>query len=340
MKFKTLLLVMTPLSFLTAYSFFKKEPSNSKKAIDFINSLNTSQKEKALFPFYHLSPHEWSFLPASTSYPDGVAMKDLDTVQKQKLNILLQAYLSTNGYTRTKNIMDLEYILKELQPNNTSRIPENYYIAIYGYPHQDSTWGWSFLGHHVALNFTVVKDKIAFAPFFFGANPVEIKEGSKKGTRVIKEEEDIAFELINTFTPEQMNKALIQSEPYTEIVTSNSTLVAPLPDAGISMKELTAGQNAILEKLLAAYLSSMPDDLAAMRLKKIKTEDLNSIHFGWAGSLMKSKPHYYRIQGKTFMVEFDNIQNSANHIHTVWRDFNGDFGRDLLSEHYKYSQHH
>jgi hypothetical protein len=328
------------MALMTAFAFYKHEPSNSDKALAFINSLNAAQKQKALLPFYHLSPHEWSFLPATTSYPDGVAMKDMDTVQKQKLSILLQAYLSTKGYTRTNNIMDLEYILKGLQPNNTSRIPENYYIAIYGTPHQDSTWGWSFLGHHVALNFTVVKDKIAFAPFFFGANPAEIKEGTKKGTRVIKEEEDIAFELINTFTKAQLIKAIIQSEPFSEIVTSNATLVAPLPAAGISIKEFTAGQKNILDKLLAAYLSSMPEELAAMRLDKIQKEDLNAIHFGWAGALIKNKPHYYRIQGKTFLVEFDNIQNNANHIHTVWRDFDGDFGRDLLREHYKNSHHH
>ena len=325
---------------MTIFSFDKQKPTNANKAIDFIHSLNAGQKKKLLIPFYNLSGHNWHFIPASQSNPDGVAMKDLDATQKQKLQTLLQAYLSSKGYTRTKNIMDLEYILKELNPTQTSRIPENYFVAIYGTPHKDSAWGWSFQGHHVVLNFTVVKNKIAFAPFFFGSNPAEIKEGPKKGTSVIKEEEDIAFDLVNTFSKEQLQKAIIQLKAFEEIVTVNATKVAPLPEAGISVKELTVGQKIILNKLIAVYLSSMPNELAAIRLKKIKREDLNAIHFGWAGATKKGEGHYYRIQGKTFLVEFDNTQNNANHIHTVWRDFNGDFGRDLLNEHYKTAHQH
>jgi hypothetical protein len=74
-------------------------------------------------------------------------------------------------------------------------------------------------------------------------------------------------------------------------------------------------------------------------MNNIRAEEFNAIRFGWAGSTKAGKPHYYRIQGKSFLVEFDNVQNGANHIHTVWRDFNGDFGRDLIKEHYEHSHH-
>jgi len=89
--------------------------------------------------------------------------------------------------------------------------------------------------------------------------------------------------------------------------------------------------------LLKAYLSAMPDSIAVARFNRIQSEERDMIRFGWAGSTKKGEPHYYRIQGKTFLVEFDNTQNNANHIHLVWRDFEGDFGRDLLLEHYFHS---
>ncbi len=309
--------------------------SNVEKATAFIDSLTAEQKKKATFPFYGMTPHEWSFLPASTTFPDGIAVKDLEQKQKERLFELMQAYLSSTGYQKTRTIMDLENVLRELNPTNPSRIPENYFIAIYGVPDEKGIWGWSFQGHHVVLNFTVVNDAIAFAPFFFGANPAEIKDGLRKGTRPMAYEEDFAFDLMNAFTAEQKQTAVFQSASYAEIVTGSATQVAPLPAVGIAAKDFSTEQKAILKKLLAAILSSMPDKLAAMRLAKIQTEDFGSIRFGWAGKTNKADPHYYRIQGKSFLVEFDNV--TGNHIHLVWRDFDGDFGRDLLLEHYKTS---
>jgi hypothetical protein len=252
----------------------------------------------------------------------------------------MKGYLSETGFDRTRAIMDLEYVLKEMQPTSTNRIIENYYIAFYGTPHQDSIWGWAFQGHHVVLNFTVVKDKVAFAPFFFGSNPAEIKEGPSQGYRVIAAEEDIAYSLLNSFSAEQRAKAVFQENPFIEIVTFTATQVAPLPPVGITVREMNGVQKNLLNLLLTAYLSAMPDDLAAARLGNIQSEDFEDVRFGWAGGLKKGEPHYYRIQGKTFLVEFDNTQNNANHIHEVWRDFNGDFGRDLLLEHYEHEHHH
>ena len=337
MKFTFLNKIMLAAFVVTAVSFFQKSASHADKANAFINSLNADQKKNAVLSFYGLSGHEWAFIPAYSSHPAGIALKDLDSLQQQKANELLRSYLSAKGYNKTKSIMDLEYILRVLEPNNPARIPGNYFIAIYGTPNEDSTWGWSFEGHHVVLNFTVVKDQIAFAPFFLGANPGEVMDGPQKGTRILHEEEDIAYELMNSFTPEQKLKAIFQSDAFAEIVTSNAVSVRPLPEVGIALAECSHEQKAIMNKLLIAYLSSMPDDLANMRFKRIQSEDLNDIHFGWAGSLTKHEPHYYRIEAKTFMIEFDNTQNHANHIHTVWRDFNGDFGKDLLKEHYQHS---
>ncbi|HSF90494.1 MAG TPA: DUF3500 domain-containing protein [Saprospiraceae bacterium] len=306
----------------------------------FIQSLRPEQMAKAVLPFYGLAPHEWSFYPASLVFPNGVAVKDLDSVQQNLLYTFMKGYLSQDGYDRTRAIMDLENVLHVLQPANPHRIPDNYFMAIYGTPHADSTWGWSFQGHHVVLNFTIVKEMIAYTPFFFGSNPAEIKEGPSQGFRAISAEEDIAYSLINSLSAEQLKKAVFQTEPFIEIVTFMASQVSLLPQVGIPASEMSGVQKNLLHLLLSAYLSAMPDDIAATRLQRIKVEDGDMIYFGWAGSVKKGEPHYYRIQGKTFLVEFDNTQNKANHIHMVWRDFEDDFGRNLLLEHYQHDHQH
>lgn len=335
---KLLLLFLLPFTLIAQ----NKEEKNNGSAIamTFVNSLNQDQRTKAVFPFEEMNRYEWHYLPATDVPRNGIAIKDLDNTQKKLFYALLQVHLSHEGYARTKNIMDFEYLLKEMQPDNIKRIPENYYVTIYGTPAKNNTWGWKFSGHHVALNFTVVNDALAFAPFFFGVYPAEVKEGTKKGTRIIKEEEDLGFELINSFAPKQKQKAIFSLTTFTDVVTTNAPKVVPLEPVGIIASEMTLKQKKILNKLLAAYLLSMPSKIAKTRMKRIIKEDRNAIRFGWAGDTNYGKPHYYRVQGKTFLIEFDNTQSNSNHIHTVWRDFNGDFGKDLLQEHYHDSKHH
>ena len=335
---KLLLLLLLPFSL--AAQNIDDSNSGSDKAIVLINSLSNIQKQKATFPFDEMNRYEWSYLPATMVPRTGISVKDLDSTQKQHLYTLLKVYLSNEGYARTLNIMSFEYLLKELEPNNPNRIPENYFVAIYGNPGKDSVWGWKLSGHHVALNFTLVNDQLAFAPFFFGVYPAEVKDGPKKGMRIIKDEEDLGFELVNSLNEEQKAKAVFQLKAYSDIVTTNSQQVAPFKPVGILASEMTPDQKTVLNKLIVAYLSSMPAEIAKTRMKKITTEDMNAIRFGWAGGTVTGKPHYYRVQGKTFLIEFDNTQSNANHIHAVWRDFNGDFGADLLREHYHNSKHH
>ena len=316
------------------------------KTVDFssaltcINSFDSVQKAKSVFPFDEMSRYDWHYLPPSLIPRKGVCLKDLDSTQKANIYALLKSFLSDKGFSRTKDIMNNEYYLKELEPNMIHRIPENHFIAFYGTPGKDSVWGWKFSGHHIALNFTIVNGKLAFSPVFFGVYPAEIKEGQNKGRRIIKDEEDIGFELINMLTSEQKLKAIFQLKAFNDIVTTNSIQVGPLDPVGILVKDLTFQQKNVLNKLIACHLSTMPTEIAEMRMKRIVSEDFNQIRFGWAGGLIKGVPHYYRIQGKTFLIEFDNTTHNANHIHVVWRDFSGDFGVDLLKEHYKNSTHH
>ena len=334
---------MRILCFLLLLPFALKAQNNTvdfSLALTCINSFDSIQKAKSVFPFDEMSRYDWHYLPPSLIPRKGVCLKDLDSTQKVNIYALLKRFLSDKGFTRTKEIMNNEYYLKELEPNMIHRIPENHFIAFYGNPGKDSIWGWKFSGHHIALNFTIVNGKLAFTPLFFGVYPAEIKEGQNKGRQIIKDEEDIGFELINMLTSEQKLKAIFQSKAFNDIVTTNSIQVGRLDPVGILAKDLTFQQKNVLNKLIACHLSSMPTEIAEMRMRRIVSEDFNQIRFGWAGSLIKGVPHYYRIQGKTFLIEFDNTTHNANHIHIVWRDFNGDFGVDILKKHYKNSKHH
>ena len=309
-------------------------------ALTVINSLDSVQKAKSVFPFDEMSRYDWHYLPPTIIPRRGVCLKDLDSTQKKNIYALIKSFLSDKGFSRTQDIINNESYLKELEPDVTFRIPENHFIAFYGTPGKDSIWGWKFSGHHVALNFTIVNNQLAFTPIFFGVYPAEIKEGQNKGRRIIKDEEDIGFELINMLTSEQKEKAVFQKNAFRDIVSSNATHVGPLTPVGILAKDLTSQQKNILNKLIVCHLSSMPTNIAELRMKRIVSEDFNLLRFGWAGGLINGVPHYYRIQGKTFLIEFDNTTHNANHIHIVWRDFDGDFGVDLLNEHYKKSIHH
>ena len=344
-KKTTLLFIafLNVFSFLLCVPFDLKAQDNTvdfSSALTVVNSLDSTQRAKAVFPFDDMSRYDWNYLPPSLIPRKGVCLKDLDSIQKSNVYALLKGFLSDKGFLRTQEIMNNEYYLKELEPDMIHRIPENHFIAFYGTPAKDSVWGWKFSGHHIALNFTIVNNQLALTPIFFGVYPAEIKEGKNKGRRIIKDEEDIGFELINILTSEQKAKAIFQSKAFNDIVTTTAIQVGPLTPVGIVAKDLTTQQNNIFNKLIVSHLSSMPTKIAEVRMKRIVSEDFNQIRFGWAGSLTKGVPHYYRIQGKTFLIEFDNTLHNANHIHIVWRDFNGDFGVDLLNEHYKKSNHH
>ncbi len=338
--FIVLINVFSFVLFVPCTLIAQNNPVDFSSALTVINSLDSIQKSKSVFPFDDMSRYDWNYLPPSLIQRRGVRLKDLDSTQKKNAYTLLRSFLSDKGFSRTQEIMNNEYYLKELEPNMIHRIPENHFIAFYGTPAKDSIWGWKFSGHHIALNFTVVNNELALTPIFFGVYPAEIKEGKNKGRRIIKDEEDIGFELINMLTSEQKSVTIFQKNAFRDIVTANAIQVGPLPAVGIVAKDLTAQQKNILNKLIASHLSSMPTEIAQMRMKRIVSEDLNQIRFGWAGGLTKGVSHYYRIQGKTFLVEFDNTTHNANHIHIVWRDFDGDFGVDLLKEHYKKSKHH
>jgi len=313
---------------------------NSDPAANFLNSLSKDQRESAQMELSDSSRTTWHFFPGTMYQRAGIQLHELNDTQKELLFTLLRSHLSETGYNKARKIMGLETVLFELgQGDANFRDPEKYTIAFYGDPMKDNLWAWSFEGHHLSLNFTIADDKVSIAPRFMGASPATIKGGKRKGERTLAHEEDYGLQLVNALSNEQKQKAIFQNTAFPDIVTFNASEVTPLQTVGIRIGDLSDNQKEILTTLMYEYLSTMPTRLAETRMKNLKSEPFDDIRFGWAGATEAGKPHYYRIQGKTFLVEFDNTQNNANHIHLVWRDFDGDFGRDLIREHYEHSHH-
>lgn len=308
--------------------------------LNFLNSLNKEQLTKAQLEFDDPLRESWHFFPASMWQREGVSLKELDASQKTLLHAMLKKHLSESGYTKAMKIIALEDVLLEMDGNSTMRDSEKYYVTIYGDPKKDKLWGWSFEGHHLSLNFVITGDKVSFTPRFFGASPAIIKQGKRKGERTLEREQDIALELINELSPSQKEEAIFNKTAPNEIISFVEKSVEPLDSVGIAFNDLEKNQKKLLLSLIYEYLSAMPEELAKKRMANLKKEQLDNIHFGWAGAMALGQPHYYRIQGKTFLIEFDNTQSNANHIHSVWRDFDGDFGRNLIKEHYENSNHH
>jgi len=312
--------------------------TQEEPAIKFLDSLNEKQLEGILFPFDDIKREMWSFLPGSIMWRPGLKLDQLSQKQQSLLFNLLQGSLSEYGYNKALKIIDLENVLANRDKDTIFRDAENYTVSFYGKPKKDSLWAWSFEGHHLALKFTYTQNGVAFTPRFMGADPATINKGPRKGERTLDKEEDYGLQLIHSMTTEQKLKTIFKKQTYFDILTSNAVEVSPLKAVGIKMKDLNQIQKAILENLILEYLSAIPNDIATLRMKTLKEEEYDEIRFGWAGATENGKGHYYRIQGKSFLIEFDNL--FGNHIHTVWRDFEGDFGRDLIREHYEHSDHH
>jgi hypothetical protein len=168
-----------------------------------------------------------------------------------------------------------------------------------------------------------------------GTNPAIVPDGPHKGLQILADEENLARELAKSLSTEQKSKAVLNEKAPADIITTNERKISPLNPAGIGWKDLNNDQRELVWKLVKIYVERARGEVAEVDLKKIMDAGQENLHFAWAGGLERGQGHYYRIQGPTFLVEYDNTQNNANHVHCVYRDFNEDFGEDLLKKHYE-----
>ncbi len=340
-----LLLPLAAAALLTS-AHYKVQSSivMSETAKAFLASLNADQVTKAKMPMSAKSFYEFHFVPDNNyeqfykTNRKGLTIREMTPSQRHLAQSLLASCLSQRGFIKATSIMSLEEILKVMENDSGERRnPEKYYFSIYGDPSESGKWALRVEGHHLSLNFFLAGGKVVGAPMFFGTNPAEVRQGPRKGMRVLAKEDDLGRDLLKSLTADQKKTAIVNSEAYPDILTAvqRKAALAGQP-SGLAVTKMNAKQKELLNVLLHEYANNVPEDMAAVRHELIKKAG-NSLHFAWAGVEEKGGPHYYRIQGSTFLIEYDNTQNEANHVHAMWRDLNGDFGEDVLKAHYEES---
>ena len=317
----------------------RSAPTMATAATNFLAALTPDQRQRATFAFDSAERLRWHFVPQFER--NGLQIKEMTEPQRKLAHELLKTGLSARGYTTYTQIMQLENILKAVENGSgPTRDPEGYRFSVFGAPAAKGTWGWRVEFHHVSLHFDVVNGTaISSTPSFAGANPAEVKDGPQKGQRTLGTLEDSARALVTALDEPQRKVAIFTNVALNDIVTGNALDIKPLSPEGVKASAMTGAQRDLLIKVLDGYAGLMAPDIAADRMAKVKKAGIENIAFAWAGSIERGQKHYYRVQGPTFLIEFDNTQNDGNHVHSVWRDFNGDFGRDLLRDHLKSSTH-
>jgi hypothetical protein len=310
-------------------------------ATAFLNTLTAEQKAKTQFAFDHDERYNWHYVPRDDR--KGISLNELNTTQRDAAMQLLHTALSDTGYSKVTAIIQLENVLRKVEnrPDNDGyRDPGKYFFTIFGTPLQGKIWGWRLEGHHIAFNFSSENNKlVSGTPSFLGTNPAIVLSGPEKGKQILKNETELGFALLHSLDSEQMQKTLFDNKAPAEIITS-ADRKAMINDArGINYDRLNKEQQKIFLQLLSVYIHRYTRLFAESMMKDIEADGLNNLRFAWAGAQQPGKGHYYRIQGPGIIIEYDNTQNNANHVHTVIRDLKHDFGGDELLEHYKKYPH-
>jgi hypothetical protein len=322
---------------LFSFSFILNAQDLSPLALSFLESLTDDLRKSAVFPFDHSERFNWHFVPRDRK---GPTFHDFNENQKAAAMKLMQASLGPKGHEKAQAIIDLENVLKVVEnrePDDLYRDPLNYHFSIFGQPGSEKEWGWRLEGHHLSLNFSSSRGSvISSTPSFMGSNPGIVLSGPHKGRQVLAEETDLGFALLQSLDPKQMKQAKFSEKAPADIITSNDRNARALKPEGLAFQDMGVKQKDMLKNLVQLYLSRYTVNFQNALMERIEAAGWQDFSFAWAGSEINEvgQPHYYRIQGADLLIEYDNIQNNANHVHTVFRDLKMDFGGDLLQSHY------
>ena len=335
----TVLCVLLVLGTAAGFSYLRTASSGAEMtatAERFVNTLSDAQRAKIILAYDAPQRTDWHYIPKPTR--KGLQIKEMDDTQRVAALDMVKAALSAAGYGKATKIMQLESVLRELEKSKTGaplRDPERYYVSLFGRPHADTRWGLSFEGHHLSLNFVVNHDRvISSTPTFFGANPgllmADYGPGFEKGLRVLAKEEELAFQLLQSLTPEQRKTAIVAEKAPNDVRGAGSASPPSSAAVGLAASQMKKEQFAILRALIEQYAHDLPDDVAAERLSTIEKDGYDKIYFSWQGADKPGVGHDYRVQGPSFLIEFNNTQpdsagNVANHVHSVWHNLAGDF---------------
>jgi hypothetical protein len=289
----------------------------AQAANDVLNTLTDDQRAVALYALGDAERLRWHWTTPSNFPRNGLVLRDVQPSQRELVMALLRASLSEAGFKKSTDIISL-------QPE-IGGDPDNYYVTVFGKP-GDAAWGWRFEGHHLSRHFTVAGDKVTITPFFHGVWP----SVSAAGKQIMQREEWAARELMQSLDDAKRGEVIFQRNALTRHVTWNEPYVKPLETVGVPLSALNNDQQALALEVIAAWMGTQAEPVAKAHLDRINSAGLDAIRFGWAGALEERRPHYYRLQGPSFLMEYDNTRNGAVHIHSVWRVFDEDFGQGLV----------
>jgi hypothetical protein len=345
LRFAVPLVVTVTMGALLLAQGASQEPSGKvmlAAARKFRESLSPQQLAKASFGFDDAERLNWHFIPRERK---GLPLRELEGDALKAAHDLIASGLSKTGYDQALSVMSLEEVLYLLEAGDRAerrerRNPGKYYLSVFGTPSDSGKWGWRVEGHHLSLNYTLDKgDVIGSTPEFFGTNPALIDAGPGRSIRVLGPEEDVARQILKLCTLDQAKIAHVDTKAPDDLrVGPNAQQPNPQPELtpamGLAASKMSDDQKKLLAELLNEYLKNMPADVSGRRRNALTQAGFDAIQFAWWGDTEPNQRHYYRVQGPTFLIEYNNTQNNANHVHSVWRDFNGDFGEDVLKEHY------
>jgi hypothetical protein len=314
----------------------KAQTDLSPQARAFLSALNADQKGKALFAYDNDERLNWNFVPTSRK---GLSFGEMSAAQKSAAMELLKATLSDQGFRKANGVFELEAVLREVEGRpvgDNYRDQGKYYVSLFGEPSATKLWGWRVEGHHISINVTSEGGAIvALTPSFFGANPAIVPSGSQRGKQSLKEETVLGFEMINSLREDQRRIARFSDRALPEIVSGNSRKAESPEPRGIFYSDMDAAQQQLFLKLLDVFVKNYELDFSKRLMTRITNAGMDKLSFAWAGSLDATGGNYYRIQGPTLLIEYDNTQTNANHVHTAVRDLTNDFASDILREHYE-----
>ena len=301
----------------------------------FLDSLTPHQMTKATYDYMDGERLFWYYPPLNRH---GLPLRDMEPQQRELAYRVMATGLTDKSYEQAKLIIEHEDVLgpleKEQDQETFVRDPRLYYFTVFGEPGDQDPWGWRAEGHHVSLHFSIWAGQvISVTPFFFGANPAEVRKGPKEGLRILGEREDLAFELMDSLDSGQRSKAVVYDRAPWDILTFNSSKASLPYEEGLPGSQLSGTQTEMMMALITDYVTQVRSDISQPKLAALREDGLDNFYFAWAGPTTKGREHYYRIHGGDFVVEFDNRQNGANHIHSVWRDVENDFAQDVLRDH-------
>ena len=327
---------LTTMLMIPCRAWARPQEDMARRAQELIESLTDAQRPQVLYPFEADERDDWHYFPRRRP---GLSLGQMTAVQQERVWALLGAGLSEQGVEKTRDVVRTEAILGELTGRRQYRDPTNYAIVLFGDPASEQPWSWRFEGHHLSLTFTMVPGHgVAVTPAFMGANPATVpKSHEHAGFRALGAEEDHGFRLLHSLSDTQRTTALIASDSFGDILSGPGREGRLQQRVGLALGDMTAAQRQQALALIETYVKNARPDLAKRELERLTAAGLDTIHFAWAGSQHPGRPHYYRLHGPRLVIEYDNTQNGANHIHAVWHDPTNSFGQDLLRAHYEAS---